>query len=700
MGKKQHSKDRLYLTSKEWKEEWGGHKSKTSVSFKRLPFHCCAISFTPFEEPVCTEDGTTFETANIVPYVLKYKKHPVTGNTLTLKELYKLNFHKNRDGEFHCPVLNKVFTEHTHIVAIKTTGNVYCHEAVDQLNIKPKNWKDLLTEEPFTRKDIIHIQDPLNISGRTIDQFDHIRCNLSANDEEEQDEIVNGSNLTEKQLAEKRAAKRVEAEQILLAAKRRAGMTLPGSSSAFESSSSSSSKADKVVGEAKKSEKKEVEEEEDWRLKAPARSNDLPSFKPGTCIWDTQDYSSSSASGAKTVGGRLADGKDGNGLRNGTTTNTKDVGAKRQTPQESYEAAGHVKYENSFTSTGAMSRGFTSTCMAISSTNTRERRRIDRNPSKKGYVRLHTSLGDLNLELHCDIVPRTCENFIALCEMGYYNDVSFHRLVKNFMIQGGDPTGTGKGGESIYGAKFKDELDSRLMHAGKGVVSMANSGPNTNGSQFFVTFKSCRHLDFKHSVFGRVVGGLEVLDKMERIVTDDEDHPLQDIRITNTSVFSNPFQEMEDEEKRVLEAAERRKRLGLDESDPRGDVMDIYQGPGANVLIPGLFQYDKTSREEEKAGGPSVGKYLQQRLKQSGGEGVDVRQGSGGKMSQGSNGSGLGNGSYEGSKSISAISNASNSSRDNDYVGYGEQSKQGDETPPMKKTKLTPKSTFSDFSAW
>lgn len=95
------------------------------------------------------------------------------------------------------------------------------------------------------------------------------------------------------------------------------------------------------------------------------------------------------------------------------------------------------------------------------------------------------------------------------------------------MIQGGDPTGTGQGGESIYGPTFKDELDNRLTHSGRGVLSMANSGPHTNGSQFFIMYKSARHLDLKHSVFGKVVGGLETLAAMERVKTDDEDRPVE-----------------------------------------------------------------------------------------------------------------------------------------------------------------------------
>lgn len=100
------------------------------------------------------------------------------------------------------------------------------------------------------------------------------------------------------------------------------------------------------------------------------------------------------------------------------------------------------------------------------------------------------------------------------------------------MIQGGDPTGTGRGGESIWGKPFKDEVNSKLLHSGRGVVSMANSGPHTNGSQFFILYKSANHLNFKHTVFGGVVGGLTALAAMEKVPVDDNDRPLV------SSVFS------------------------------------------------------------------------------------------------------------------------------------------------------------------
>ena len=108
-------------------------------------------------------------------------------------------------------------------------------------------------------------------------------------------------------------------------------------------------------------------------------------------------------------------------------------------------------------------------------------------------VTLHTNLGDLKVELFCEDAPRTCENFLALCASEYYDNTSFHRNIKGFMIQGGDPTGTGRGGQSIWGGKFPDEIRDNLKHTNRGVMSMANSGPNTNASQFFFTYAKCPH---------------------------------------------------------------------------------------------------------------------------------------------------------------------------------------------------------------
>jgi len=137
-------------------------------------------------------------------------------------------------------------------------------------------------------------------------------------------------------------------------------------------------------------------------------------------------------------------------------------------------------------------------------------------------------------------------------------------------IQGGDPTGTGRGGESAWGEPFKDEFKPNLIHQGRGILSMANSGPNTNKSQFFITFRSCRHLDEKHSVFGRLVGGLETLNAMERVETDEKDRPKEVIKLTKAVVFVNPFEEVDavlreerekkEEEQKRQEEADRKKK--------------------------------------------------------------------------------------------------------------------------------------------
>ena len=180
MGKKQHSKDQLYLTNSESSAQVGRKQSNFHIPYKTLPFDCCAISFRPFETPMCTADGVVFDLLNIVPYLKKFRRHPVTGAPLAATDLIRLQFHKNGDGKYHCPVTFKVFNQHTHIVAIKQTGNVYAYDAVRELNIKAKCMRDLLDDTPFARADVITIQDPSDGSAREIERFSHVKEDLSA----------------------------------------------------------------------------------------------------------------------------------------------------------------------------------------------------------------------------------------------------------------------------------------------------------------------------------------------------------------------------------------------------------------------------------------------------------------------------------------------------------------------------------------
>ncbi len=129
-------------------------------------------------------------------------------------------------------------------------------------------------------------------------------------------------------------------------------------------------------------------------------------------------------------------------------------------------------------------------------------------PKKKYQATIVMDRGSIVIELFADKAPKTVNNFVFLAREGFYDGVTFHRVIADFMAQGGDPTGTGTGGP---GYKFGDEFHPSLKHTGEGILSMANAGPNTNGSQFFITFVATPWLDGKHSVFGRVVKGMEVL---------------------------------------------------------------------------------------------------------------------------------------------------------------------------------------------
>lgn len=148
-----------------------------------------------------------------------------------------------------------------------------------------------------------------------------------------------------------------------------------------------------------------------------------------------------------------------------------------------------------------------------------------------GNVVLQTSMGEIEIELYWDHAPVTCKNFHTLAKKGFYDNTIFHRVVKNFLIQGGDPTGTGRGGTSIYGDRFPDEISLELKHTGAGILSMANHGPNSNGSQFFITLCPCPHLDGTNSIFGRVKRGMGVVRSISVVETDKFDRPKEDIRV-------------------------------------------------------------------------------------------------------------------------------------------------------------------------
>jgi peptidyl-prolyl cis-trans isomerase-like 2 len=305
------------------------------------------------------------------------------------------------------PVTFKVFTSNTHIVALRNTGNVFAWDTVERLNIKPKMWRDLISDEEFGRKDIITLQDPQNVEARNLSSFKYLKDGESAwTDEQirEQNDTTRNVNLdamgsSAKILKAKEAVARARAERV--------------------------------------------------------------------------QKTTSTTKGASNYSGTLT-AKSSMQQRSSTSSTQ----SSKPVP---YNAARHT---SGLAAASLTSTGLTPHTAADLALLTDEQYMLKRGRVKiKGYARISTTLGDVNLELHTEYAPKAVWNFIQLAKKGYYENIIFHRNIKGFMIQGGDPTGTGRGGESIWGKNFDDEFEGPLKHDKRGTLSMANKGKNTNSSQ-------------------------------------------------------------------------------------------------------------------------------------------------------------------------------------------------------------------------
>ena len=426
---------------------------------------------------MCTVEGTTFNLTNIIPWLAKHGTNPVTGLPLKSSELIKLNYTKNDEGAMVDPVTYKVFTDNTHIVALQTTGDVFAFDTIERLNIKAKMWRDLISDKEFSRKDIITLQDPQNLTSQDLNTFKYIQDDMST--------------LTAEQEARRKDSSQNIDREVL-------------------GNSAKVLKAKEAV--------------------ALARSKRIP------CADRRPAWSSNKSSKPRI--GELQSSSDIN----------------KPLP---FNAAQHTtgKAAASFTSTGLTPHTSAERALLTDEEYMLKPRRV----KQKGYARVTTSLGELTIELQPEFAPRAVWNFVQLSKKGYYNGVIFHRNIRNFMIQGGDPTGTGKGGQSIWGKNFQDEFEGPSTHDARGVVSMANKGKNTNSSQFFITYRSAKHLDRKHTIFGKIVGGSETLSRLESAeVSDNEKRPMKDIMIKDITIFVDPFEEFQ-KNKKEKDIAEMRK---------------------------------------------------------------------------------------------------------------------------------------------
>ncbi|OBT90687.1 hypothetical protein VE02_00499 [Pseudogymnoascus sp. 03VT05] len=535
--------DKLYITHSEWSSSdqfsasAGSNVNARSApgSFKRLPFNFCAASLQPFHHPVCTPSGTIFDIEVINTWLTTHSTNPVTGSPLKASELIKLNFARNGDtdagaaegrkealGEMVDPVTFKVFTDNTHIVAIRHGGeaNVFAWETVERLNVKARMWRDLVDDREFSRKDIITLQDPQNVESRDLSQFKFLKEGDSVLSKSAEEERKGGS--------------------VNVAALGRVG--------------------EKVLKAKEAVEKARREREANGdvnRSKAVAKTS-APAMRPQM------------------------------------HTQKKEV----------YNAAQYT--------TGKAAASFTSTGLTPSTSGERallteeEYMLRPKRVKNKGYARLETNYGSLNLELYPETAPRAVWNFIQLAKKGYYKGVIFHRSIRNFMLQGGDPTGTGKGGTSCWGKNFQDEFDGPLTHDARGVVSMANKGKNTNSSQFFILYRPQKHLDRKHTIFARVVGGMDVLGRIEAVPVDSGDRPTEEVVIEDVVVFVDPFEEFQ-AERREREGKER-EREEVERMGGREDDRTTWTGK--------RVRGDGTVVQSEEAGG--VGKYLKAAMEEGG----------------------------------------------------------------------------------
>ncbi|KAL9104866.1 MAG: hypothetical protein Q9163_000252 [Psora crenata] len=223
---------------------------------------------------------------------------------------------------------------------------------------------------------------------------------------------------------------------------------------------------------------------------------------------------------------------------------------------------------------------------------------------QKGYATIKTNHGDLTLELYPEYAPKAVWSFVKLAQKGYYNGVTFHRNIRNFMLQGGDPSGSGRGGSSIWGKPFADEwAQSPLSHDSRGLLSMANKGKDTNTSQFFITHRQCPHLNRKHTIFGRVVAGLDTtLSAIENVqVSDADKRPLEDVVMEEVNIFVDPFEEF------LREQGEREERERVREEVRRAGGTDdekvTWTGKRIRTGDHGVVVSDVGKYLENEAGG-------------------------------------------------------------------------------------------------
>ncbi|KAL7565052.1 hypothetical protein ACA910_020759 [Epithemia clementina (nom. ined.)] len=530
-------KEKQYLSAREQRDYQAirsGGSSSSGSSSRRLPFSHCALTLQPINSPVCNEEGILFERDALAGFVFKFKKDPATGKPMSTQELIFLNIDKDEEtGAWQCPILQKTFGDHVKVVAIRQRNG-------------DENTANVYSYQAYYE---------LNVKGRNFTDltsgapFDRKKDVIILCDPE--NDAFN---------------KQRDINQFFHIQHERELHSQNNDSSGDNIRHSMT--ACRVLEKLKK--KKRTHHEEN----------------SSTAVW-SNDNDNQSKLRKVEKGGRSPTG----------TILAQDVTG--------------VQFNTSQGAASLTSTGVSLAQDALARPATEEeilqaefRVMTTKLKGRKGYVKMNLCVEpnkadatendkfSLTIELHTDIAPRTCANFLGLCSAGEYDGCSFHRLIQKFMIQGGRARG-GKKDESFWNGSFVDEFDDRLTHAGPGQVSMANSGANTNARQFFITFASCRHLDRKHSVFGKVVQGMDHLKMLEKIPTKSNDSPEQTITIDSMEVLENPAALAHDMEQKRLQV-----------------ILDLRRQDTTKPLKTVARNTTEILGTQE-----NVGKYLQDRLK-------------------------------------------------------------------------------------
>ncbi|KAK4123915.1 cyclophilin-like protein [Parathielavia appendiculata] len=562
--------DKLYITHSEWSSSDAYSASvganagaraqrggAAHASFKRLPFNFCAASLQPFKNPVCTPDGTIFDVEVISSWLEKHNTNPVTGEPLAAKDLIRLNFSRNADA-----------ADTKDVSGAPTDGK---GDFIDPVTFK------VLTDNTHIVA-IRHGTYANVFAWETVERM-NIKAKMWR-------DLVDDVEFGRKDI-----------------------ITLQDPQNAASRDLSQFKYLQEGQDVIPTKEQEEQRQQGGININALGRIGDKV-LRAKEAVERARQARQSGGDINRTTKALVSSSKPSST----STARTPSMLEKKLAPN----AAAYT--------TGLAAASFTSTGLTPSTSGERallsdeEWMLHPKRIKHKGFARLDTNLGSLTLELHTDTAPKAVWNFLRLAQKGYYRSVPFHRSIRNFMIQGGDPSGTGRGGQSIWSRPFADELEGPHTHDTRGVLSMANKGKNTNSSQFFITYRPAKHLDRKHTVFGRVVEGADTtLTKMEAVpVEEGTNRPLEEIVIRDVVVLIDPFEEFL-KEKRTREEEdkareERKRRMG-------GDEDDRTTWTGKRIRADGVIVEDEKAR--------AVGKYLKKEAVVA--QGVDAGGGGGGE---------------------------------------------------------------------